>query len=134
MGSLADEVPPLFRTRADLHSSNKTSAEPDSPGWGLPTAGLTWGRARDLLVTIPGIGPHTAEQVLAMIGIDMTLFPSPSRLASWAGLTPRLNESAGQHHPSRCRPGDIFLKGALRQAARSAAGRRPNRVPVTYFN
>lgn len=95
-----------------------------TPGDGPPTGELTWGHARDLLATIPGIGPHTAEQILAEIGIDMTVFPSPARLASWAGLTPGLNESAGQHHPSRCRPGDMFLKGALGQAAKSAANSR----------
>lgn len=53
--------------------------------------------ARDRLVTIPGIAKRTAEIVVAEIGIDMTQFPTPAHLASWAGLCPGNNESAGKH-------------------------------------
>lgn len=89
-----------------------------------PSGRLSWGKARELLATIPGIKDLTAEQILAEIGTDMTVFPTPARLASWAGLAPGLNESAGRQHSSTCRPGNRFLKGALGQAARSAANTR----------
>jgi transposase len=51
-----------------------------------------------LLCTIPGVDRRTAEVILAEIGIDMGRFPSAAHLASWAGLCPGNNESAGKHH------------------------------------
>ena len=53
------------------------------------------------LDTIPGINQRTAEAVIAEIGVDMTVFPSARHLASWAGLCPGNNESAGKHRPDR---------------------------------
>ena len=44
--------------------------------------------ARDLLMSIPGVGQRTAEVVIAEIGTDMTQFPSAGHLASWAGQCP----------------------------------------------
>jgi transposase len=52
--------------------------------------------AIDLLDTIPGVNRRTAEVLLAEIGPDMSRFPSPGNLASWAGLSPGNNESAGK--------------------------------------
>lgn len=49
-----------------------------------------------LLDTIPGVGEITAQDIIAEIGCDMEQFPSASHLASWAGLTPGNNESAGK--------------------------------------
>src|SRR3954454_10080545 len=48
------------------------------------------------LVTIPGIGPRTAEVIVAETGGDMTRFATAARLAAWAGLAPGDNESAGK--------------------------------------
>jgi len=50
----------------------------------------------DLLKTIPGMGNHTAAIVLSEIGSDMNQFPSHMHIASWAGLSPGNNESAGK--------------------------------------
>nr|WP_218121680.1 IS110 family transposase [Tessaracoccus flavus] len=86
-----------------------------------PEGAMTWGKARALLSTIPGVSDTTAEQILAEIGIDMSVFDSPGKLASWAGVAPGLNESAGKRHSSTCRPGNKHLKGALGMAALSAA-------------
>lgn len=49
-----------------------------------------------LLQTIPGVGPHVARVILAEIGTDMSVFPSASHLASWAGISPGNHESAGK--------------------------------------
>jgi hypothetical protein len=49
------------------------------------------------LDTIPGVGRHTGEILIAEIGVDMTRFPSDRHLASWAGLCPGNHESAGKH-------------------------------------
>ncbi len=46
---------------------------------------------------IPGVGPVLAAVFVAEIG-DVTRFPDPGRLASWAGLTPRHRESDSKVH------------------------------------
>jgi len=56
-----------------------------------------------LLCTIPGVDKRTAEVILAEIGTDMGRFSSAGHLASWAGLCPGNNESAGKHASGRTR-------------------------------
>jgi transposase len=77
--------------------------------------------ARDRLDTIPGIAKRTAEIIIAEIGIDMTRFATPAHLASWAGLCPGNNESAGKHRATTTRSGNPWLTSALVEAAWSAA-------------
>lgn len=77
--------------------------------------------ARDRLVTIPGIGPQTADTILAELGPDMAVFPTAAHLASWAGLCPGNDESGGKRRSGRTRPGNVWLADALTQAAWSAA-------------
>lgn len=85
--------------------------------------------ARDLICTIPGIGVPTADVIIAETGADMTVFPTPGQLASWAGVCPGHHESAGRAKSSKTRPGDRWLKGALGAAALSIA-----RHPGTFLN
>jgi transposase len=77
--------------------------------------------ARDRLDTIPGIAKRTAEIIIAEIGVDMTRFATPAHLASWAGLCPGNNESAGKHRATTTRSGNPWLTSALVEAAWSAA-------------
>jgi transposase len=77
--------------------------------------------ARDRLDTIPGIAKRTAEIIIAEIGIDMTRFATPGHLASWAGLCPGNNESAGKHRATTTRSGNPWLTSALVEAAWSAS-------------
>jgi transposase len=74
----------------------------------------------DRLDTIPGISRQTAEVLIAEIGLDMTVFPTPAHLASWAGLCPGQNESAGKRHSGKTRKGNRWLRGMLIQAAHGA--------------
>lgn len=55
----------------------------------------------ELIQTIPGVGIRTAEQILAEVGNDMSRFSSDKHLASWAGLVPGENESAGKKKVSK---------------------------------
>lgn len=73
--------------------------------------------AVDLLKTMPGISDVTARVLVAEIGDDMTRFPTHAHLVSWAGLCPRLHESAGKRHSTRLRHATPWLKATLVQAA-----------------
>lgn len=72
------------------------------------------------LQTIPGVGPRTAQAILAEVGADMSRFPSAGHLASWAGLCPGHHESAGKRTSGHTRKGSPWLRGALVEAAQSA--------------
>jgi transposase len=76
---------------------------------------------RDLICTIPGIAVTSADVIIAETGGDMTRFLTPGHLASWAGVTPGHNESAGKTKSRHTRPGNRHLKAVLGSAAMSAA-------------
>lgn len=75
----------------------------------------------DLLRTIPGVGPLTAEAIVAEVGLDMSRFPSAHHLASWAGVCPGNHESAGKRRSGRTRKGNHWLRAALAEAAWAAS-------------
>jgi transposase len=70
-----------------------------------------------LLITIPGVSETTARVIVSEIGADMSRFPTPGHLLSWAGLVPQNDESAGKRRNTRIRKGDPWLKATLVQAA-----------------
>src|SRR5215212_3933533 len=72
------------------------------------------------LTTIPGVGDVAAHVIAGEVGLDMTRFPTSSHLISWAGLCPRLDESAGKHRSRRIRKGAPWLKTTLVSAAWAA--------------
>lgn len=72
------------------------------------------------LATIPGVSQVAAHVIVAEIGIDMTRFPTVGHLISWAGLCPRLEESAGKRRSTRLRKGAPWLKTVLVQCAWAA--------------
>lgn len=74
-----------------------------------------------LLATMPGVSNTIAQIIIAETGGDMSQFLSAAHLASWAGVCPGHNESAGKVKSSHTRPGNHYLKGALGIAAMAAA-------------
>lgn len=71
----------------------------------------------NLLDTIPGVDQKVAQAIIAEIGVDMNQFPSHEHLASWAGLCPGSNESAGKRKSGKTRKGDRWLKRTLIEAS-----------------
>jgi len=89
---------------------------------------LTWNGAIALLDTIPGINQRAAEGILAEIGTEMTRFTNAHHLASWAGMCPGSNESAGKRLSSRIRKGSPWLRTLLVEAAHAAAHESRTRI------
>jgi transposase len=77
--------------------------------------------AAERLATIPGVDRRTAETVIAEVGADMGQFPSADHLASWAGMSPGNNESAGKRKSGRTTKGSRWLRQMLTQAAWAAS-------------
>jgi transposase len=76
---------------------------------------------RDLLTTIPGIGPLAAAAVLSEIGASVTeYFPDAAHLASWVGICPGNHESAGKRHSGKRRHGNQHLQPVLVETAWAA--------------
>lgn len=84
------------------------------------------------LRTIPGIERLTAATTIAEMGVDMRVFRTAERAASWVGLCPGNNESAGKRKCSRTRPGNQALKTALVEAAQAASRKRNSYYKAKY--
>jgi hypothetical protein len=87
---------------------------------------------QERLQTIPGIGMRTAQVVLAEIGPDVSRFPSAGHLASWAGMCPGNDESAGKRRSGRTRKGNRWLRAALIEAAHAAARSKGTYLAAQY--
>jgi transposase len=70
---------------------------------------------------IPGFGRRAAEIVVAEIGTDLARFPSDKHLASWVGLCPGNDESAGKQRSGKTTKGNAWLRSALTEAAQAAS-------------
>jgi transposase len=87
--------------------------------------------AQERLQTIPGIGPRVAQVVLCETAAHVERFPTARHFASWAGLCPGLNESAGHNRSGRTTKGSRWLRTSLIQAAH-AAGRTRSALGEEY--
>lgn len=91
-----------------------------------------FGAAVERLTTIPGINQRVAETVLAEIGPKMEQFPSAGHLASWAGMSPGNNESAGKRRSGHTTKGNRWLKRILVQAAWAASRTKGTYLAAQY--
>ena len=86
----------------------------------IEAATLPFAQQSALLRTIPGIGERAAQVIISEIGVEMSRFPTAAHLASWAGLCPGNNESAGRHRSGKTRKGNKKLCQILTECAWSA--------------
>lgn len=82
--------------------------------------------------SIPGINRVTAWSLVAEIGVDMKKFPTAQHLASWAGICPGHNESAGKRMSGKMRDGNRWLRRALCQAAWAASRKKGCSLAVQF--
>jgi transposase len=88
--------------------------------------------AVERLTTVPGVSRRTAEVVVAEIGANRGQFATAGHLASWAGICPGNNESAGKRRSGKVRRGKRWLKQALVQAAWAASRCKEGYFPKLY--
>jgi transposase len=108
-------------------------AQPVDPRRDGPTSGHPVGVTADTLAEcarlttverldeIAGIGEHNAQVIIAEIGLDMSRFPTPAHLVSWAKLCPRTIQSGPVTRGGHSGKGNPYLKGVLGDAAAAAA-------------
>lgn len=91
-------------------------------------------RAREILDSIPGIGPRVAEVITAEIGVQMEeVFATDAHLASWAGICPGNKATGGKRLSGRTRKGNTYLRSALVQAAWGATMKKNCYLSSQYF-
>ena len=90
-------------------------------------------RQVNLLKRVPGIDEIIAAEIIAEIGIDMTVFGNARRLAAWAGVCPGNHESAGRSRKTSTRKGNLYLKTTLFRAAVCAAKAKGTYYKEKYY-
>ena len=90
-------------------------------------------RAAEIIESMPGIARRAAQTILAEIGPDMTRFPAPGHLASWARVCPGNHESAGKRKPVSTGKGNAWLRATLGQVAWSAARTKGSYYSALYY-
>jgi transposase len=88
--------------------------------------------ALERLDTITGVARRSAEQILAELGDDMSRFPTAAHAASWTGICPGNNESAGKRKSGRTRKGNRWLRATLVECARGAVRARNGYLAAQY--
>lgn len=85
-----------------------------------------------LLDTIDGVDRRTAENLLAETWADMSQYPTAGHLASWAGMCPGNNESAGKRKTGKTAQGSKWLRRTLTQAAWAATRTKGTYLTAQY--
>jgi transposase len=117
-GRVRDHHRRLLQVHLDLVDSLQEAITEMDIAMGKSLASIQ--EAAKLLDTIPGVDLVAAHAIVADIGTDMTRFETDAHLRSWAGFSPRNDESAGKRRSTRLRKGAPWLKTTLVSAAWSA--------------
>jgi transposase len=84
------------------------------------------------LAAVPGLGPDSAQQIIAEVGPTAATFPSEKHLSSWVGTCPGQEESAGVSHSSRSPKGNHAMRRILNQTAHAAVKVKGSIFEVTF--
>jgi transposase len=86
----------------------------------------------EVMDLVPGINQRVAEGILSEIGVEMNCFPTDGHAASWAGVCPGNNESAGKRKSGKTRKGDRWLRRYLIEAAWAASRKKGSYLSALY--
>jgi transposase len=89
---------------------------------------------RELLESIPGVGKDGACSMIAEVGVDMNQFPDQNHLASWAGVCPGSNETAGKNKSGRITYGNKYLRSLLVECGWAASRTKGTYLSAKYKN
>lgn len=81
-------------------------------------------QASEAIQTVTGIGNTSAQTIVAVIGTDMSRFPTDKHLSSWAGVCPGDNESAHKRKSGKTRKRNMLLRTTLINCVHSAIKRK----------
>ncbi|MGI9860862.1 IS110 family transposase [Moorella naiadis] len=84
------------------------------------------------LAKVTGIKKEATQDIIAEIGVDMTPFPDADHIASWTGLCPGNNESAGKRKSGKTRKGDQYLRSTLIQCSWAAIRTKDSYLSAKY--
>ena len=121
-----------FMARLHLDQIDAQSRIIDALTGRIEEAMVPFRAAREFLATIPGVSLRVADVIIAETGADMSVFETPGRLASWTGVCPGSNESAGRIKSTHILPGNKYLKAALGTAALSASRSKDTYLAAKY--
>lgn len=119
-----DHVPCSEPSEPEAGSQDPSQQEQKPP--------LSWEEAVQRLDSILGINVRAAQGILAESGLQMEQFPSAKHFASWAGVCPGNNESAGKRFSGKARKGNPHLRRLLIQAAHAAAHSKNSYLAAQY--
>ena len=111
---LGDQLARLDRTADDIARYDAMLAEMVKP----------YAVQIDLLCTITGVQRTAAIEIFAEVGPDLSSFPDDAHFASWAGMCPGQNESAGKRGNARRRRGNPYLQSILVECALAATRKK----------
>ena len=118
IGTLTTRIEELLAAIPAAHGVDADGTSGPGAGSG-PDAVVLPAVAR--LDEVSGIGPGTAQVIIAEIGLDMGVFRTPGHLVSWAKLSPRTLQSGATRRAGKTGKGNPYLKGVLGEAAAAAA-------------
>lgn len=84
------------------------------------------------LAEVPGLGVDSAQQIIAEVGATAATFPSEKKLASWVGVCPGDDESAGVNYSHRSPKGNRNMRRILNQSANAAAKAKGSIFEMVY--
>jgi len=121
-----DEEIEIFTCEIEQRVAAPSATEP-------PTASMSYRRAIELWDSVPGINERNGQVLTAEIGVDLARFPTAEQLASWCGVCPGNDESAGKRRRGAIAPGDRPVRKALVQAAWAASHTKGSYLQALFY-
>ena len=133
LGACAD-LHPVYRRLLQLALTELRGIEAQIEALNLEMGGLLR-RHQDAvqrLAAVPGLGVDSAQQIIAEVGPDAVTFPAPKQMASWVGVCPGAEESAGVSYSRRSPKGNRQMRRLLSQAANAAVKTKGSIFELVY--